>query len=37
MCNAICKDKFAVTRKTVEHKSKPLIPFNIARAVEKFI
>ena len=37
VCNTICKDKFAVTRKTVEHKPKPLIPFNIARTLEVFI
>jgi len=35
--NTICNDKFAVTRKTIQHKPQPLIPFYIARAFEEFI
>ena len=37
MCNPICNDQFAVTRKTVEHQPQSLIPFNIPRTLEVFI
>ena len=37
MCNAVCKNQFAITGETIEDQGESLIAFHIAGTLEKFI